>query len=220
MKHAVCRLCDHAHSSRESHVLIGGPVPSKSAVALAEPVTVATGPMSRHDAIALTEQIRRTADDWCRLVYEAHEREAWRAMGYKGWLEYVYAELPMSRSRAYQLLTRAKIALAIGAGKSSTMVELPPERQTRAISGAGLARITKAATVNVEAGRNQLAVEIARDPGVTRAKAVGPGHYPGNASDDAEGFAGLPSDQQPTIVDDRGKPCEHQFRCAKCGAER
>lgn len=175
-RYAVCKLCDHAHSSREPHVLIGGPEPSKAVRELAamvastperatrgsiDSVTVATGPMSRHDAIVLTEQIRRTQNDWCRLVYEAHEREAWRAMGYPTWGAYVEAELPINRSRSYQLLKRARVALAAGLDLSTT-VDIPPERQIRAVSEEGRERITKAVAVSPEAGRNQLAVEVKR----------------------------------------------------------
>lgn len=170
LKPAACRLCNHAHSLREGHKLIGGPAPSKAAVALAESVTVATGPMTREEAVALTERIRRTQDEWCRLVYEAHERQAWKAMGYRGWTEYVYAELPMSKSRAYQLLARAKIALAIGALEKSTPVDnitrgadtkLPTERQMRQLPAPARERIVQAASASTESARAQLAVEIA-----------------------------------------------------------
>ena len=162
-----CRLCGYAHWSYQPHKLIGGPEPSKAVKALVkDTVTVATGPMTEADARELTERIRRTQDDWCRLVYEAHEREAWRAMGYKGWLEYVYAELPMGRSRAYQLLAHAKITLALGVGPNFHNVELspaPPEAQTRSLSSPARRRILEAAKAGPQQAQQQLAAEIATE---------------------------------------------------------
>lgn len=49
---AVCRLCDHAHSMREPHVLIGGPEPSKDVKRLARPAVSKTI-RSRAQAVTL-----------------------------------------------------------------------------------------------------------------------------------------------------------------------
>ena len=158
-----CRLCGHAHWSYQPHKLIGGPEPSKAVKALVkDTVTVATGPMTEAEAREITERIRRTQDDWCRLVYEAYERQAWKAMRYGSWVDYVADELPMSRSRSYQLLAHAKLTLALGIGNGVHNVDTPTEGQTRILSGEARKRVTKAATIDADAGRNQLTHEVER----------------------------------------------------------
>lgn len=71
-------------------------------------------------ARALTNQIKTTTTDLCRLLVQAHDRKAWRALGYKSWQEYVVVEFHMSRQRAYQLLDQAVVIDKVRAAAEMT----------------------------------------------------------------------------------------------------
>jgi hypothetical protein len=45
------------------------------------------------DARELTERIREAAETVRELVLEAHDRNAWEALGYDSWQDYVGVEL-------------------------------------------------------------------------------------------------------------------------------
>ena len=47
------------------------------------------------------------------LLLEAHNRQAWKVLGYDSWGEYVHTEFDMSRSRSYQLLDQANVTQAL-----------------------------------------------------------------------------------------------------------
>ena len=73
--------------------------------------------------------VNTTAGELCLLLAEAHDREAWKALGYGSWREYATRELRVSQSRAYQILDHGRITLALagavsGEGDFSTSVEL------------------------------------------------------------------------------------------------
>lgn len=89
------------------------------------PITVA-------QAKELTGRIKRSAEDVCRLLEEAHERKAWQPLGYKSWKAYVDSEFDMSKQRAYQLLNYATVRKALEVTTGSTTVDLS-ERQARRI---------------------------------------------------------------------------------------
>lgn len=72
-----------------------------------------SGPMSRAEAEALTERINHAASALWRLLYEAYEREAWKALGYGSWRAYATAELQISKSHAYRLLDQGRVITAI-----------------------------------------------------------------------------------------------------------
>lgn len=89
-------------------------------------------------ARALTAKIRSAADDLWRLLTEAHEREAWRALGYSGFREYVHEEFGMDRTHAYRLISHGQFLQQIeDAAKSVAhglhIPEMPAERVTREI---------------------------------------------------------------------------------------
>jgi len=81
----------------------------------------ATGPMNKGEAKALTDRIRQAVDGLGTLVEQAHDRGAWKAMGYAKWEEYVKAEFGFTKQRSYQLLDQGKVtkAIAEAAGQES-----------------------------------------------------------------------------------------------------
>jgi hypothetical protein len=70
-------------------------------------------PLSQEAARALTEKIRATATELCRLLLEAWERKAWKPLGYSSWSAYVNAELDISRQHSYRLLDQGRVVRAI-----------------------------------------------------------------------------------------------------------
>lgn len=79
--------------------------------------------MTADEARTLTNRIRETHELFTILVYEAHDRGAWRALGYASWRDYVDKELAASQSRAYQLVDqgRAESRLRAAAGVSNML---------------------------------------------------------------------------------------------------
>lgn len=72
--------------------------------------------ISADDAIALTEKIRDKLtgifDEMVeveQLLWEAHERKAWRALEYSSWTAYVKAEFAISRQHSYKLLDEGRV---------------------------------------------------------------------------------------------------------------
>jgi hypothetical protein len=82
------------------------------------------------EARDLTSQIAAAADSLWMLLAEAHDRGAWRALGYGSFREYVSAEFGMTKQRAYQLLDQARVIAAITEASGSTVVDLS-ERAAR-----------------------------------------------------------------------------------------
>lgn len=72
-----------------------------------------TAPLSADQARELTDRIRATGETFVSLLYEAHERRAWDALGYASWREYATEELNISQSRAYELLDVGRVVAAI-----------------------------------------------------------------------------------------------------------
>lgn len=91
-----------------------------------EVVDTATGEVveacSTEEARDLTDRIKQHAEALWELLLEAHDRGAWRALGYSTWADYVAGEFDMSRSRSYQLLDQGRAVKAI---QSATGVQDP-----------------------------------------------------------------------------------------------
>jgi hypothetical protein len=92
-------------------------------------MSTALAPLNRKSARALTDRINATAGDLCLLLLEAHDREAWKALGYGSWREYATAELRVSQSRAYQVLDHGRVTAALLSvitddSENSTSVEI------------------------------------------------------------------------------------------------
>ena len=84
------------------------------------------------EARQLTERIRSTADALWQLLAEAHDRGAWRALGYDTFKAYVEGEFQMSKRHAYRLLDQARVidALTESAGVTHGSLAVP-ERTAR-----------------------------------------------------------------------------------------
>jgi hypothetical protein len=65
--------------------------------------------LSLDDARELTRRIKQASGAVSPLLLEAHDRKAWRALGYGTWELYVRHEFGMSRSRSYELLDHARV---------------------------------------------------------------------------------------------------------------
>ena len=57
----------------------------------------------------LTESIKSTATATCLLLQQAHDKKAWKTLGYKTWAEYIENEFKFTRVRSYQLLAQASV---------------------------------------------------------------------------------------------------------------
>lgn len=81
-----------------------------------------TKPCTKAEAQVLTDRIRQNVDQLWALLLDAHDRRAWKAMGYQTWGEYVGAEFAMGRQRSYQILDQGRVIEAIRevAGVSTT----------------------------------------------------------------------------------------------------
>lgn len=74
---------------------------------------IETTPLTLAQAESLTKSIRDAAEVIWVLIARAHKGQAWKALGYESWADYVKTEFDMSRSRSYQLLDQAKVIAAI-----------------------------------------------------------------------------------------------------------
>jgi hypothetical protein len=84
-------------------------------------------PLDEAGARSLTMRIREATREVCLLLLEAHQQQAWRALGYESWSAYVHEELGMSRSRSYELLDHARVIRTLQAAADTTEVpELSP----------------------------------------------------------------------------------------------
>lgn len=64
--------------------------------------------MDRQEALTLTANIKHAVEDVAQLIADAHDREAWRALGYESWAGYVSGEFPFTRQRSYQLVDQGR----------------------------------------------------------------------------------------------------------------
>lgn len=76
--------------------------------------------LTKAQAKALTDRIRKHIDAAWADITAAYEGKAWKALGYASWEAYVRAEFDMSRRRSYQLLDQGRVigAIAEAAGES------------------------------------------------------------------------------------------------------
>lgn len=135
-------------------------------------LAVVPTPMDASQARALTDRINAAAGELWRLLLEAHEREAWRALGYTSWREYAQAEFTISQRRAYQVLDQGRViqAIADAAGLPTddfcTRVQIP-EVDARSLKRT-LPEVTSEIRERVEAGEEpsdaaQAVVETKRE---------------------------------------------------------
>jgi len=83
-------------------------------------------------ARALTERIKKTARAVSLLLLEAHERQAWLALGYHSWEQYVRHEFELSRPRSYELLDHGRLLRLVHEVTGvSGMVSIAPYKARR-----------------------------------------------------------------------------------------
>lgn|SRR5215472_2420138 len=70
-------------------------------------------PLGEAAARDLTERIKSATREVCMLLFEAHRRRAWHALGYCNWDDYVRGEFGLSRSRSYELLDQGRVIRAV-----------------------------------------------------------------------------------------------------------
>lgn len=90
---------------------------------------------TRAEAQKLTDLIRHHADALWTLLLEAHDRQAWRALGYGSFGDYVMTEFDMSRRHAYRVLDQGRVIRELEAASGVThgsQVEVT-EREARDI---------------------------------------------------------------------------------------
>lgn len=90
------------------------------------PLTATSKPLTRPEAEALTVEIRANANRLWMLVAIAHDRKAWRALGYDSWKHYVATELQISEQRSFQLVDTGKVMLAIAEASGVDPADLDP----------------------------------------------------------------------------------------------
>ena len=92
-------------------------------------------PLRKAGARSLTDKIRAHVSEARTLLAEAHDRQAWKVLGYPTWEAYVRTEFDMSRSRSYQILNHARVTKElVSASGVSTSVDIS-EAAARELKG-------------------------------------------------------------------------------------
>lgn len=73
------------------------------------------------EARSLTDDIKGKAESLWSLLLTAHDRKAWKALGYENWDTYIRSEFAMGHSHSYRLLDQARVIKSITAA-----VEMSP----------------------------------------------------------------------------------------------
>lgn len=109
--------------------------------------------ITKAQARKLTDRIKTAADQLWSLLLDAHEKGAWKALGYKTWEAYIGAEFDMTRRHAYRLLDQGLVVRAIedAAGENVTHGSQITERVARDIKPV-LPEVTQEIRDRVEQG--------------------------------------------------------------------
>jgi hypothetical protein len=70
-------------------------------------------PLTKAEALSLTEEVKRNMHQVSVLLLEAHRRQVWKPLGYPSWERYVRKEFGISRSRSYELLDHGAVVTAV-----------------------------------------------------------------------------------------------------------
>ena len=89
--------------------------------------------MSNTAARALTDALKRDAEDLWRRLLDAYERGVHEALGYSSWKDYCRTEFGMQQARSYQLLAAGRVNRALGP-HYTTVGRLPSERVARELA--------------------------------------------------------------------------------------
>lgn len=65
--------------------------------------------LDEREARDLTDRIKGTAEQLWSLLLEAHERQAWRPLGYTSWSVYIATEFDMTKRHANRLVAQGQV---------------------------------------------------------------------------------------------------------------
>ena len=121
--------------------------------------------MTKEEAQDITESIQSTAIATCVLLQRAHDQQAWKALGYDTWSDYINNEFKFSRARSYQLLAQGAVIKGISEA-SNTDVYLT-EKEAKVIKKE-LPRITEkikkdTKDIDDESERKEVAKKVVDD---------------------------------------------------------
>ena len=108
-------------------------------------------PMNAEQAARLTERIKSSIDNLWELIVEAHDGQAWKALGYESWKGYVTKEFAMSESYSYRLIDKGKVIKALSAATQDSPIGEVSEYQARRIKPR-LQEVTEAVEAKVAEG--------------------------------------------------------------------
>lgn len=113
------------------------------------------------EARDLTERIKAHAETLWALLLEAHERRAWKALGYETWNDYVAGEFAMSKQHSFRLLDQGRVIREIEEASGSPMGDSITERAARDLKP-HLVEVTGQIRDRVKAGQDprQAVVEV------------------------------------------------------------
>lgn len=135
--------------------------------------TIRANPCTRTEAKELTDRIRKGVDEVWSLLLEAHERKAWKVLGYDTWKAYVEHEFGMTKQRSYQLLDHGRLVEAIreATGEKSNTFDLSA-RDVAAMKG-DVPAVTAEIKARVDAGEKpqKAAADVIAERRAAKAKA-------------------------------------------------
>jgi hypothetical protein len=111
----LTRVAGSGCKPAQEHLSVAPPVLAPSMQPATVAVTAWTKPLDEAEARELTDRIKSTTRQVCILLFEAHERRAWRLVGYDTWEQYVHSEFGFSRSRSYELVDQGRVIQAVRA---------------------------------------------------------------------------------------------------------
>lgn len=123
-----------------------------------------TGPLTVLGAKKITKQIKDSFGTTLDLLVQAHDREAWRALGYSSWGAYTAAEFDFSPRRGYQLLFHAQTVKELDGVNNCSQIP-QRESQTRPMTGLPAPKKRKAwrAAVKSAGGKQPTAKQVAAE---------------------------------------------------------
>lgn len=94
------------------------------------PAEVQSLMMTKAEARSIVDQIKSHAESMRKLIYDLHQREGWKALGYESWRECVVTEFEQAQRTLYQQLNAAQVEEVLRHGAIGEI----PERQLRPLS--------------------------------------------------------------------------------------
>ena len=165
------------------------------------------------EARDLTERIRDGLTLTWQLVVEAHDRRAWKALGYSSFRAWVQGELNISRGHAYRMLDHGRVMQALAEHVGVSPNGDIPEGVTRGVDPGEAVEQAAAAVDSLPAGatpeakdaavrdaRGNLSKAMADRQRAEREKAAAQSHKsvaPTPAGKEGEGTASRPEPSEP-----------------------